>query len=334
MSGGFDHGDDAQPARSPLVRLSTDDLAGPDRLAIWHEVYGRYMFNLDIEPLGDEPFRAEMALRALPGANVLLGSRSASRTSITRPLLQTASDTVVLAVLVRGRAQATQLGREATIPLNGAILMSSSELASHTLADDGRLLSIQLPTATLAPYVADLGAAFMRPFTPEVDALRLLVDYAGGALALGATASTELQAMVALHLRDMVARLVGASRGAEEAIASRGLRAARVREVRKQVVARLNEHDLSAESVGSSLRISASYVRKLLRLEGSSFAEYVHGLRLEQAAAMLRDRRLADRTIAWIAFETGFNDVSYFNRSFRRRFARTPSEARNEQPGR
>jgi AraC-like DNA-binding protein len=38
------------------------------------------------------------------------------------------------------------------------------------------------------------------------------------------------------------------------------------------------------------------------------------------------------RGITAIAYECGFNDLSYFNRSFRRRFGLTPSEARAARP--
>jgi AraC-like DNA-binding protein len=35
------------------------------------------------------------------------------------------------------------------------------------------------------------------------------------------------------------------------------------------------------------------------------------------------------RAISTIAFELGFNDLSYFNRTFRRRYSATPSEIRD-----
>lgn len=38
----------------------------------------------------------------------------------------------------------------------------------------------------------------------------------------------------------------------------------------------------------------------------------------------------ADRTIAAIALESGFGDVSYFNRTFRRTYGATPSEMREQ----
>ncbi|WP_445491699.1 helix-turn-helix transcriptional regulator [Rhodopseudomonas sp. RCAM05734] len=103
-----------------------------------------------------------------------------------------------------------------------------------------------------------------------------------------------------------------------------------MRAVKGEVLAQLGRDNLSAETIALSLRISANYVRKLFQIEGLSFSEYVLGLRLERALAMLHDPRLAGRTISSIAMAAGFSDISYFNRSFRRRFGMTPSEARNQ----
>jgi AraC-like DNA-binding protein len=64
--------------------------------------------------------------------------------------------------------------------------------------------------------------------------------------------------------------------------------------------------------------------------EGSSFSEWVLGERLVRAHRMLTDPRFAGRGIASVAFDARFGDVSYFNRSFRRRFGATPSEIRAE----
>ena len=49
-------------------------------------------------------------------------------------------------------------------------------------------------------------------------------------------------------------------------------------------------------------------------------------LRLRKAAQLLA--RPAGRRISDIAFDCGFNDLSYFNRCFRRRFGLTPTAAR------
>jgi len=48
-------------------------------------------------------------------------------------------------------------------------------------------------------------------------------------------------------------------------------------------------------------------------------------LRLRKAAELLAN---GEGRVSDIAFECGFNDLSYFNRCFRRRFGLTPTAAR------
>jgi len=43
---------------------------------------------------------------------------------------------------------------------------------------------------------------------------------------------------------------------------------------------------------------------------------------------MLSDPRFSDRTIGSVAFDVGFGDLSYFNRTFRRHYGATPGEIR------
>jgi AraC-like DNA-binding protein len=44
---------------------------------------------------------------------------------------------------------------------------------------------------------------------------------------------------------------------------------------------------------------------------------------------MLADRQHDKRKVSEIAYACGFNEVSYFNRCFRRRFGATPTEFRS-----
>jgi AraC-like DNA-binding protein len=44
---------------------------------------------------------------------------------------------------------------------------------------------------------------------------------------------------------------------------------------------------------------------------------------------MLVDPRYSDRSISAVAYEAGFGDLSYFNRTFRRRYGGTPSDIRH-----
>lgn len=58
---------------------------------------------------------------------------------------------------------------------------------------------------------------------------------------------------------------------------------------------------------------------------GKSLTEFVNDIRLSKAKELLSN---TDYPIASIAYETGFSNVTYFNRLFRRRYNRTPKSER------
>lgn len=85
---------------------------------------------------------------------------------------------------------------------------------------------------------------------------------------------------------------------------------------------------LSAALLGLQLGLSARYIQDLLATTGIGFSERLLELRLQDARAMLSDSRFHVKRVSDIAFEVGFGDISYFNRSFRRRFGCSPTAAR------
>jgi AraC-like DNA-binding protein len=74
--------------------------------------------------------------------------------------------------------------------------------------------------------------------------------------------------------------------------------------------------------------VTPRYVQLLLEEDGTTFGEFVTEQRLDATRAMLRSPRFSAWSIASIAFEAGFRDLSHFNRRFRRRFGVTPSDFR------
>jgi AraC-like DNA-binding protein len=108
----------------------------------------------------------------------------------------------------------------------------------------------------------------------------------------------------------------------------RGIRAARLRAIKADIVDNLSHRELSVGLLAARHRISPRYVRMLFESEGQSFSEFVLAKRLDHAFRALTDPRLADRTISAIAFDAGFGDLSYFNRAFRRAYGATPSDIR------
>ena len=95
-----------------------------------------------------------------------------------------------------------------------------------------------------------------------------------------------------------------------------------------RIAAQFNDFELTVSAVALRHGVTPRYIQKLFEDDGVTFSEYVLGRRLAEAHRSLADPHLANRSISTIAFNTGFSDLSYFNRTYRRRFGATPTETR------
>ena len=80
--------------------------------------------------------------------------------------------------------------------------------------------------------------------------------------------------------------------------------------------------------IASRHKVSPRNVQLLFEGGGETFSEYVIEQRLLSTYRMLVTAGFSDWTISAIAFEAGFSNLSYFNRTFRRRYGATPSDVR------
>ncbi|NLI25403.1 MAG: response regulator [Bacteroidales bacterium] len=86
----------------------------------------------------------------------------------------------------------------------------------------------------------------------------------------------------------------------------------------------LTEPDFSAEDFSHEMGMSRSNVHvKLRALAHQSTTEFIRTFRLKKAAVLLMTGQY---NISEVCFKVGFNNISYFNRCFKKHFGMTPSE--------
>ena len=141
-----------------------------------------------------------------------------------------------------------------------------------------------------------------------------------------------MSADLMIHASDTIIDLVGLSTGLksrrDEGVELGGLRRARLAAIEQKIGLHFAESGFSVPVIARELGLSARYIYELLQDSGAGFGERVMELRLLKTRFMLSDRRNDHLRISEIAFQCGFNDISHFNRSFRRRFGCAPSSAR------
>jgi AraC-like DNA-binding protein len=109
-----------------------------------------------------------------------------------------------------------------------------------------------------------------------------------------------------------------------------GLRAARIASVMARIQEGFADQQFSTRVVARQLGLSVRYVQDLLQGSGFSITDRIMELRLDKARTMLVEDRNCALKISDVAMSCGFNELSYFHRSFRRRFGASPGKFRHQ----
>ena len=86
---------------------------------------------------------------------------------------------------------------------------------------------------------------------------------------------------------------------------------------------------ISLKEIATLYRKNEKYVGRLFKKEtGKSFAEYCNDLRQERAAQLISQ---GAGSVISVAMECGFNNISYFNRLFRKKYGVSPTAYKKEE---
>jgi hypothetical protein len=127
--------------------------------------------------------------------------------------------------------------------------------------------NVTIPEATLkalVPHPEDLAG---RPVQPG-PAVRLLKGYLRSLAGLKEPLPPDLAQSIGVHLLDLVAAALGPTVDAAEIVADRGIKAARMREIRAKIERRCSEPGFNLDRVAADLGLSRRYVQKLLEETG------------------------------------------------------------------
>jgi AraC-like DNA-binding protein len=100
----------------------------------------------------------------------------------------------------------------------------------------------------------------------------------------------------------------------------------------EKIMRTINEHladpTLNVEVLAANAGMSRVHMhRKLKELTNQSARDFIRGIRLKQAASLLKEKNL---TISEVAYATGFSNLSHFSNTFKEFYGVSPTEYKEQ----
>jgi AraC-like DNA-binding protein len=314
---------------SNVIFYSSAELPETVRFEVWRETFAKEMAGFDMRHYDVRPFYTKSSFRSLGAVNLATNLSTAMLFDRKKQNIeQDGLDGFALPLCLSGRLEIVQGKTRMLLHQDRAALVDFGQplnggLAPSAPGDHQFQISLCLPRSEFLCRVPKAESLVMRPFENR-EALTLLVNYLQMLDLQELGRDVDLDRLVGEHVLDIVAFLCG-SCSKDDSI---GVRAARKAAVTDYIENHFQRPGLSVTDIATALKISKRYLYTLLNENDESVTQILNRLRLECASKMLISPIYQQLSITEIAMNSGFNDISYFYRQFRRRFGETPNDFR------
>jgi AraC-like DNA-binding protein len=290
----------------------------------WREVACRAFCGVDIQPSEGEAIDCRVRIDPIGALALAAPSGLSAQFSRTREILGDGCDDLVLVEAQWGRVPLLQGGKIIEMQGGQLCLTDMSVLGSISHSPRGAFRTLRIPRQALlaaAPRAED----HLSIAVSGNDVLRetiifyqtLCASQAPGLDAAG-------QHLMAQHLVDLVALLFITRKGPGEP----GGASAQLDLIRADALRDIGNPALALASLVRRYGLSERQAQRLFERSGNTFTEFVLEQRLLLARKLVTDPTKLRHKISDIAHMSGFSDLSYFNRAFRKRFGVSPTEMR------
>lgn len=299
-----------------------------DKAKYWADLYRQLRYPVNLRPLGDTAFAADLKLVSL--GRLEIGEFAVTPSHVlrsARDVQETENHSFFLHFEISGGTRLSHCGHTITLQPGDLVLCDSHEPSEIITQSAHRNISLRMARELLDSYI---------PFPERLCGLRL--DGGTGVVRLmremlpnvWAQAREGIPGDAHESLADSLLALLGACYAADRpaAIDSAATRHLRARQIKQYIERRLEDPALSLDTIATAHGVSKRYLHRLFRQEGETISQYTLRRRLDECAARLVNPLWSGMTVTQIALSFGFSNSSHFSRAFRDRFGKTPSQYR------
>ncbi|MEQ8655103.1 MAG: helix-turn-helix domain-containing protein [Kiloniellales bacterium] len=307
--------------------FSTLDQPEHRQLSWWQEVLSEVYYNLEVDRGPGEGLRGKIVENGFEGLSITRFAADGQRVMRTSRRIAADDDDHLVFVFPRSeQLYYSHAGRNGFVGPGGYVMVQTRAFYELSCPDGFENITIKVQAERLRrrlPFAEDhCGCSF--PNDRRMAAL--VTDFADWLMAH----HNEMPPAVSRQMSGQLEELIVSLLGAESDQGQMPDRPAALH-LRRRIEAYAREHlvdpDLSAKGVAETFGISTSYLHRLFRSADTSFWHWVLGNRLQHAYERLTHPNNAHRSIAEIAYASGFSHQAHFSTLFRRQFGVAPRQA-------
>lgn len=301
-----------------IEHFATTEVAQVERLEFWNRIASETFCGLSIDS-ARESFDAEM-WRWTMGDLTMIRPRSPNAiVQRNARIARDGGDRVMLHLQHAGSCLHKQANKIYTLRAGDVILTDSNEDYRVDLSGDNDMLVVEMPRRRLAERMPNLNDLLSHRIAGETPSSRLLHDFILSLWSQGDQRNAEpawIQSITDVFYNLLTLALEDRNANAEND-------ALLINRLTGLVKARVCDPDFRPSNLADDLGVSIRTVQNAFARIGATPSAYILDQRLDRAA----DRLVAapQLSITSIAYESGFNDCSYFTRCFKQKFGVSPS---------
>lgn len=305
-----------------IEHIETNQVEQPDRLAFWNRIASE-TFNGLVVDSERETFNAEIWRWSFGD---LMLTRPRSPAAIVRRNAKRAragENRVILHMQHAGTCLHTQCGEAHQLHAGDFVLADSNADYSIELNGPNDMLVLEMRRDELAAHIPHLDDIISKRIPGEAPSSRLLHDFVLSLWRQGdqSMADPQWPEGVSSVLYNLLSMAVS---GSSFNVAAEGKL---LRKMMALIEARLCDPELRTSTLADELGVSIRTVQNAFAATGQTPSAYILNRRLQQATERLV--AAPHISITEIAYESGFNDCSYFTRCFKHRHGVSPTAYRS-----
>jgi AraC family transcriptional activator of tynA and feaB len=314
-----------------MLTHSTDVVPERDRFDYWRELISSHRLSVSFDRDARGAFFGKMVSSDC-GDNRLVYVHSTSQhiTRIARPTCQNHEDSFLLKYLIEGCGSTSQHGNFHDIAAGDLFLQDSRSCGELRLVGDFKVLTLSLTRKLVDRY-------FARP--QYLCAVPLPV----GGSAAGCVAADLLQSIARNCMQmqgegletliESLLQVVALAFGQSPLLcptATTSHSALMIR-IRNYIHGHLEDDEMSPKRIAAAHGISERYLNKLFEKDETTVSKWIWEQRLQASQRTLSLMEFSSRKINEIAYACGFNNMSHFSCTFKKRFGCTPRQYRTRE---